>query len=215
MLEKFAVTGIEYSTSIETTSREEMVPIFDSVGTRPAGDALPSGSMPGEGTYFCVVCGWQVALRETDELPSCDHCGGGHFRRDSIFAGLQEHGSPTVEFAIAPERERPGWLDEAREQLTEPGYHLAMRERGEIQTFPLEVGWSKIGRCQRAEIYLDDPSVSRRHAMIVTDSGKPPRILDDRSLNGVLVNGRQKEWAELKPGDELTIGRYQLYLLQA
>jgi FHA domain/Zinc-ribbon containing domain len=191
-----------------------MVPIFDSVGTRPAGDALPSGLMPGEGTYFCVVCGWQVALRETDELPSCDHCGGGHFRRDSIFAGLQEHGSPTLEFAITTEHERPGWLNEARGRLTEPGYHLAMRERGEIQTFRLGEGWSKIGRCEKAEICLDDPSVSRRHAVIVTDPGKPPRILDDRSLNGVLINGRKKEWAELKEGDELTIGRYHLYLLQ-
>ena len=51
--------------------------------------------------------------------------------------------------------------------------------------------------------------------MIATESDKPPRILDDRSLNGVLVNGRKVDWAELEPGDELAIGRYRLYLLQA
>src|ERR1700749_3046495 len=171
--------------------------------------------MPGEGTYFCVICGWQIALRETDELSHCDHCGSAHFRRDSIFSSLQEHGSPTVEFAIAAAPEPPGWLDEAREQLAEPGYHLEMRERGEIRSFHLEVGWSKIGRCARAEICLDDPSVSRRHAMIALVPEKPPRVLDDRSLNGIFVNGHMTEWAELKPGDELTIGRYSLYLLHA
>lgn len=169
--------------------------------------------MPGEGTYFCVICGWQVALRETDELPSCEHCGGARFRRDSIFASLQEHGSPTLEFALPTEHELPGWLEEARGQLTEPGYHLAMRQRGEVVSFHLRDGWSKIGRCDKAEICLDDPSVSRRHAIIAPNGEKRPRILDDRSLNGVFLNGRKVEWAELKEGDELTIGRYHLYLL--
>ena len=171
--------------------------------------------MPGEGTYFCLICGAQLALYETDELPHCSYCGSTRFRRDSIFSSRQEHGSPTVEFALTAEPEPPGWLDQAREQLTEPGYHLALRERDEIQTFPVAIGWTKIGRCETAEICLDDPSVSRRHAMIATDPGKPPRVLDDRSLNGLLVNGRKVDLAELSDGDELTIGRYRLYLLQA
>lgn len=188
--------------------------MFNSVGARPAGEPIPSGSMPGEGTYFCVLCGWQVALRETDELPGCEGCGGAQFRRDSMFSGLQEHGSPTLEFAATEDRETPDWLDEAHEKLSEPGYHLALRERGEIRIFHLKPGWSRIGRCDTAEIALDDPSVSRRHAIIASNGEKRPRILDDRSLNGVLVNGKKAEYAELKDGDELTIGRYQLYLLQ-
>jgi DNA-directed RNA polymerase subunit RPC12/RpoP len=171
--------------------------------------------MPGEGTFFCLVCGTQLALRETDRLPECPACGTSRFRRDSIFASLQEHGSPTLEFAVTARREPPGWLDEAREKRAEPGCHLAMRERGEIVTFHLALGWTKIGRCHRAEVNLDDPSVSRRHALIMTDPERPPRVLDDRSLNGVLVNGHKVEWAELKEGDELTIGRYRLYLLRA
>jgi DNA-directed RNA polymerase subunit RPC12/RpoP len=170
--------------------------------------------MPGEGTYFCLVCGSQLALHETDRLPECPRCGTARFRRDSIFSALQEHGVPTAEFALTAEREPPAWLNQAREQLTDPGCHLAMRDRGEVITFHLGIGWSRIGRCPTAEINLDDPSVSRRHAMIATESDKPPRVLDDRSLNGVLINGRQVEWGELEPGDELTIGRYRLYLLQ-
>jgi DNA-directed RNA polymerase subunit RPC12/RpoP len=192
-----------------------LFPIFDSVGTSPAGEAFATGSMPGEGTYFCLVCGTQLALRETDQLPECPVCGTSRFRRDSIFAGLQEHGSPTLEFALSHEQESQAWLDEARAQLSGPGYYLAMRDGDEVQTFHLEVGWIKIGRCKRAEICLDDPSVSRRHAMIATDEGRPPRILDDRSLNGLLVNGRKVDWTELSDGDELTIGRYRLFLLQA
>ena len=192
-----------------------MSPIFNSAGTSPAGEAFASGSIPGEGTYFCLLCGAQVALRETDELPDCSNCGATRFRRDSIFSSLQEHGSPTVEFALTAEREPPEWLDEARERLIEPGYHLAMRERDEVQTFALGGEWTHIGRCNTAEICLDDPSVSRRHAIIAADPGSRPRILDDRSLNGVLVNGRKADVADLEDGDELTIGRYRLYLLQA
>lgn len=190
-----------------------MSPIFNSAAASPAGEAFAHGSMPGEGTYFCLVCGSQIALRETDELPECSHCGNTRFRRDSIFASLQEHGSPTVEFALTAERELPGWLGEVRERLTKPGYHLAMRERGEIQTFALGGDWTRIGRCDTAEICLDDPSVSRRHAIVCADPGQRPRVLDDRSLNGVLVNGRKADIAELEDGDELTIGRYRLYLL--
>jgi hypothetical protein len=171
--------------------------------------------MPGEGTYFCLVCGTQLALHETDPLPECLTCGASRFRRDSIFIGLQEHGSPTLEFELSDRREPQPWLDGARGQLAEPGYHLTMRDHDEVQTFRLAIGWTKIGRCPRAEINLDDPSVSRRHAMIATDEGQPPRILDDRSLNGLLVNGRKVDWTELSAGDELAIGRYRLFLLQA
>ena len=46
-----------------------MFPIFNSAGTSPAGEAYATGSMPGEGTYFCLVCGTQLSLRETDALP--------------------------------------------------------------------------------------------------------------------------------------------------
>ncbi|HEY3491337.1 MAG TPA: FHA domain-containing protein [Solirubrobacterales bacterium] len=192
-----------------------MLSIFNSAGTHPVGEAFASGSMPGEGTYFCLVCGTQLSLRETDELPECTYCGTSRFRRDSIFSSRQEHGSPTVEVALPVDRETPAWVDEVQKQLTEPGYHLAMRERGEVVTFHLGEDWTRIGRCDTADVCLDDPSVSRRHALVATDADRRPRILDDRSLNGVMVNGRKVDFAELEPGDELTIGRYRLYLLHA
>jgi pSer/pThr/pTyr-binding forkhead associated (FHA) protein len=39
-------------------------------------------------------------------------------------------------------------------------------------------------------------------------------VLDDRSLNGVHLNGKAIEWETLHDGDELTIGRYHLYALK-
>ena len=190
-----------------------MSPIFDSAGTSSVGEAYASGAIPGEGTYFCLVCGSQLSLRETDPLPECTRCGTCRFRRDSIFSSLQEHGSPTVEFSVPEEPEPPVWLDEARSQCGS-GFHLAMRDRSEVRTFPLGDGWTAIGRRSTAEICLDDPTVSRRHAMLRTEEGQKPRLLDDRSLNGVLLNRRKVEVAELEDGDELKIGRYRLYLLE-
>ena len=48
--------------------------------------------------------------------------------------------------------------------------------------------WTRIGRSLAADVRFDDPTVSRRHALIVRQPDGV-RLLDDRSLNGVFVNG--------------------------
>jgi len=90
-----------------------------------------------------------------------------------------------------------------------------MEDAGNIDVFPLELGWTRIGRSATADLRLDDPSVSRRHALIVWESGESLRILDDRSLNGIFVNGLLADWGTLLDGDELSIGRYHLFLIEA
>ena len=40
------------------------------------------------------------------------------------------------------------------------------------------------------------------------------RVLDDRSLNGVFVNGERVEWRVLADGDEIVVGRYRLHFLE-
>jgi predicted RNA-binding Zn-ribbon protein involved in translation (DUF1610 family) len=178
-------------------------------------DRYETGAIPGEGTFFCLICGSQLSMRETDELPPCPSCGGARFRRDSIFESRQDHGATTSEFAVPADAGPPSWLAEARERLDRPGHHLARRDDdGEIVTFAIEHGWTKIGRSANADLRLDDPSVSRRHAMVVAEPGKPLRVLDDRSLNGLLVNGETVEWEALRDGDELAIGRYSLFVLE-
>ena len=57
-----------------------------------------------------------------------------------------------------------------------------------------------IGRSPAADIVLDDASVSRRHALI-TRRGEQTVILDDRSRNGVHVNGKRVSEATLTDGD--------------
>ena len=73
----------------------------------------------------------------------------------------------------------------------------------------LAEGTTRIGRSPTADICLEDPSVSRRHAMILRE-GESVRILDDRSLNGVFVNGERVTARELKDGDVLQLGRNEL-----
>jgi pSer/pThr/pTyr-binding forkhead associated (FHA) protein len=69
-----------------------------------------------------------------------------------------------------------------------------------------------VGRSLSAHLRFDDPTVSRRHALIYRDEDGA-RILDDRSLNGVFVNGDRVELASLGDGDEIAIGRYRLYFI--
>jgi hypothetical protein len=129
---------------------------------------------------------------------------------------MQDHGGQTAEFAVPHEASSPDWLDEAREMLGAGGRGIASRDdEGPIELFAIAEGWTRIGRSAAADLRLDDPSVSRRHALIVSEKPKALRVLDDRSLNGVRLNGVRIEWARLVDGDELAIGRYRLFVLEA
>jgi pSer/pThr/pTyr-binding forkhead associated (FHA) protein len=78
---------------------------------------------------------------------------------------------------------------------------------------PLQDGWTRIGRSLSAHIRFDDPTVSRRHALMHRDRSGA-RILDDRSLNGVFLNGQRVDWRELEDGDEVAIGAFRLYFMR-
>lgn len=199
-----------------TSSRKKGVPaIFDSVSHDPLADAFGVGAVPGAGTFVCLGCGNHLNTRVNERLPRCRECGGKRFRRDSIFSARQEHESPpTVEHALPHAPARPAWLDEARATLPGHGQYLVLRgDEGDIRRFQILRGWTRIGRSIAADLRLDDPSVSRRHALVVSEPGKELRVLDDRSLNGVLVNGEAVEWETLHDGDELTIGRFHVFAL--
>ena len=64
-----------------------------------------------------------------------------------------------------------------------------------------------IGRNPASDIFLDDITVSRKHAVIIK-SGKDFRIKDSESLNGSYLNGKIIENAILKDMDRLQIGKY-------
>jgi hypothetical protein len=128
---------------------------------------------------------------------------------------MQEHGATTAEFEMRPDIGSSSWLEELRSGLSAGSRHMVCRdEDGEVLAFEIEPGWTKIGRSIAADVRLDDPSVSRRHALVVSEPGESLRVLDDRSLNGVFVNGELVEWGKLADGDELGVGRYHLFVLE-
>lgn len=89
--------------------------------------------------------------------------------------------------------------------LGEPG--------GDRSALSIAPGWSRVGRSRSAEIRLVDPSVSRRHALLVRTPGEQLRIIDDRSLTGLYLNGDRVDWARLDDGDELVLGRFRLIVV--
>jgi pSer/pThr/pTyr-binding forkhead associated (FHA) protein len=109
-------------------------------------------------------------------------------------------------------RERPGWVEDARAGLGEPGKYLAYEEGGRHVVVAISREWTRIGRSLAADLRFDDATVSRRHALVVNQADGV-RVLDDRSLNGIYVNSRRVEWAPLTDGDEITIGRHTLFYL--
>jgi hypothetical protein len=167
-----------------------------------------AGTLPGNGPFQCLSCDYEVALAPVDELPVCPSCGGIEFRRASLFT---REGAREVPEAAGPEDRR--WADAARGQLTEPGPHLAYRVVDEVRVLALGE-WTRIGRSLAADIRFDDPTVSRRHALLVRGHDGV-RVLDDRSLNGVWVNGERVEWSSLVDGDEIRVGAHTLRYLEA
>ncbi len=178
-----------------------------------AGD--PISGLEGPGSLICSDCGYGVSMAALEELsdsstvPECPACGGREFRRASIFD------QPTVDAnTIEPALSKPAWLAELRVDA-EPGPHVAYYDdEGEgALLISLKEGWTRVGRTAAADVRLDDPSVSRRHALIVRTHSGGLRALDDRSLNGLFVNGQRVEWTKLADGDELEIGRFRLHVL--
>jgi pSer/pThr/pTyr-binding forkhead associated (FHA) protein len=127
---------------------------------------------------------------------------------------LSGQASVPVQPPAAVERERPAWLQDARLGLSQPGKYIAYEESGRQVIVPLSQEWTRVGRSLAADIRFDDATVSRRHALVVSQA-EGVRVLDDRSLNGVYVNGERVEWAPLSDGDEITIGRHSLFFLDS
>jgi pSer/pThr/pTyr-binding forkhead associated (FHA) protein len=120
---------------------------------------------------------------------------------------------PTGAEAAEPaRRDRPSWVEDARAGLNEPGKYLAYEESARHVVIALSREWTRIGRSMAADLRFDDATVSRRHALVVNQA-EGVRVLDDRSLNGIYVNGQRVEWSPLTDGDELSIGRHTLYFM--
>ncbi len=94
-----------------------------------------------------------------------------------------------------------------------PGRYLEVQGSERALLIRLEDGVLHIGRGLSAGLRLDENSVSRRHAILVPRP-RGARILDDRSSNGTLVNGRRVQQADLRDGDVIVLGRVELRYLE-
>jgi pSer/pThr/pTyr-binding forkhead associated (FHA) protein len=94
------------------------------------------------------------------------------------------------------------------------GAALVIRAGGgrEGESFPLQADRLAIGRRPDCDIFLDDVTVSRDHALLVKRGSD--FFLDDLgSLNGTYVNRQRIESERLADGDELQVGKYKLTFL--
>ncbi len=87
--------------------------------------------------------------------------------------------------------------------------YLHLENGDEPRAIPLDGEVTHIGRGLSADVRLDDATVSRKHAVIVR-RGDDVVVLDDRSMNGVWVNGERITEAVLADGDEIVLGRAAL-----
>ena len=145
---------------------------------------------------YCPECGFQ----NPEASNYCARCGA-YLRRD-------EHGETTL--SLAPEE-----LAEQGHAAGDPrGPALVVRAGGGRagETFAAEGPRTLIGRSPDCDVFLDDVTVSRRHAEIAVD-GDAYVIRDLGSLNGTFVNRHRIESSVLADDDEVQIGKYRMTFL--
>ena len=112
--------------------------------------------------------------------------------------------------------------DEASEEFPfpndtlDPGQSLLLVKRGPNagSTFLLEDDETTVGRDTDSAVFLDDVTVSRKHAMVERHGGEW-FVVDRGSLNGTYVNGEQVDRTKLTTGDEVQIGKFKLTFFAA
>jgi hypothetical protein len=142
------------------------------------------GAVNDEGANYCQRCGAFIA--QSDTTPS----------------------TTTATYKVG----ETGEIEEVPlEAVVAGGAALVIRAGGgrSGESFPLEGERMTIGRRPDSDIFLDDVTVSRDHALLVRRGGE--YYLDDcGSLNGTYVNRRRIESHRLSDGDELQVGKYKL-----
>jgi hypothetical protein len=178
-------------------------------------ESVTAGTFVGAGSFRCERCDYTLTLEGSDILTDCPGCGSASFTRASMFATERispdaMNQSATLVTPVAAERDEH--LATARSQIERPGDYLCYEDGDRLVTVALSGEWTRIGRSLAADVRFDDPTVSRRHALIVRQPDGV-RLLDDRSLNGVFVNGTRVDGKTLSDGDEIIVGRYRLAFL--
>jgi hypothetical protein len=98
-------------------------------------------------------------------------------------------------------------------ELALRGAYLTLHDGQEARLLRLEQDNTHLGRGAGAEVRFDDHRVSRDHAILIRH-GRHVRLLDNRSVNGTYVNGRQIIATNLSGGDLIELGPVRLEFLE-
>ena len=150
---------------------------------------------------YCPECGFQ----NPETANYCSRCGA--------LLVKDEPGSETT-MSYTPEEAEEGGLV-TLEDLGAEGPALVVRSGGGRagEHFVPQGERTTIGRSPDCDIFLDDVTVSRKHAVVVNREDAF-FIEDQGSLNGTFLNRRRIESGRLENGDELQIGKYKLSFLE-
>ena len=147
---------------------------------------------------FCNRCGHGNPLGSN----FCSSCGAGLEHRSGDDNTITFHPEPALEGT-----EDPG-LD-LNQLPAGIGALIVKRGRNAGSRYVLDAESTVAGRHPESDIFLDDVTVSRRHAEI-TRAGADYTVRDVGSLNGTYLNRNRVEEAPLRDGDELQIGSFKL-----
>ena len=144
---------------------------------------------------YCQECGFQ----NPEAANYCSRCGA-----------LLTKSEPATETTQTFSPEDVSELAE-HDELGLEGPALVVRAGGGRagETFRPAGERTRIGRSPDCEIFLDDVTVSRNHAVLVEQNGKF-HVEDQGSLNGTFVNRKRIDSAPIAEGDELQIGKYRM-----
>jgi hypothetical protein len=149
---------------------------------------------------YCPECGFQ----NPEAANYCSKCGA---------LLVKDEGGAETTMSYTPDEtdEEP---TTALDELAMEGPALVVRSGGGRagEHFIPEGERTTIGRSPDCDIFLDDVTVSRQHAVLLQRDGAF-YIEDQGSLNGTFLNRRRIESAQLENGDELQIGKYRLSFL--
>lgn len=160
-----------------------------------------------------------------DRMPSTSHCqecgfvnpeAANYCQKCGTFIGPREGSDEqpvTTTYQVGETGEIAAIDIDAEVERT--GAALVIRSGGGRagESFPMNDDRIAIGRSPDAGVFLDDVTVSRNHALLVT-RGDGTYIDDLGSLNGTYVNRSRIESQRLEDGDEIQVGKYKLSYLE-
>jgi hypothetical protein len=148
----------------------------------------------------------------------CGECG---FQNPESANFCARCGAPLVKEAPADATQtfQPGELEDTGAGLDDlrlDGPALVVRSGGgrSGEIFRPASDRTMIGRSPECDIFLDDVTVSRKHALLVRGEEGRWTIEDQGSLNGTFLNRKRIDSAPLEGGDEVQIGKYRLTFLE-